>query len=413
MSKSTYEKLIQQGFNRAQALYKLEEEKTAQVTTKRVTMSLGTPNTFAAAGAVSAWAERYPIHTPVKTTRWRLRVANKHLLHNAPAVDLSQPFTLSDIYMGEAAVAAPSWRFNGSYAAAPQKVLSGGSIPTDGSEWVSEWVTDPQHQFNPDKAKLVGMALTATASGSGGALVAGHHAFRNVAGGANGTVAVQSGAGYSGNSTALDKRIEYEFVGDEKIGLFIGASSEEGYNLVAAGAGYEMIGVYEAWPGVYGMRNRVAWLNAAVSGAVGGAFTNPNAWQYKRFDLETTKPDFAVICMGGNSIISGGITTLTGLQNELGAVITALLSLGINRYYISTILPCGLLDADAKEILRKSYNDWIRTCPLDAVGVLDVDMIIRDPASINNQRAGFVDTDKIHPTLPGHMFLGANVGSFK
>ena len=382
--------------------------------TKRVTMNLGSPNSFAAqSGAVTAWSERIPLLLPVKTKRWRVKVANKHIRADGNATVLTTPFTLSDFYMGQPGAAASSGRLSGAYSSAPVKVLDGGNVPTDGTDWVSAWVTDPTMQLSPSQINILGHTISAPASGSGAAVCTAHHGFRNSAAGANATLTVASKVNYYGQTTALDQRVEYEFEGDEPIGLYVGASGEEGYNLVAnsVDGGYEIVALHETYPGVHGMRNRIPWVNAGISGGIGAAFNSPTNGAFSRFDLATTVPDFAVVSMGGNSILTGGITTLAGLQTETATVLSSIRALGIKRIFLCTVIPIGEANnATAKEILRNAYNTWIRTNPLDAHGVIDVDLIVRDPTNNLIQLPGFVDTDKIHPTLAGYQRWGSQVG---
>jgi hypothetical protein len=377
---------------------------------KRGMLSLGMPTTNQAqAGTVTAWSERMPVKLPLKTKRWRLRVANWNINANSAPTAHTTPYTISDIYFG-----TPSGTFNGvtgrltgAYASTPVKVATGGNVPIDGTDWVSEWVTDEAFQFGPDM-KMFGWALTAPATGSGVGLVQVKHGFRNSAGGANATLGVASGSNYFGQVMALDKRIEYEVETNVPVGFFIGASGTAGYNLVAGqGGGFEPVYTHETYPGVWANRHKGIMLNNGASGARQNPFRNSTYWTYTRWAGIHQNADFAILDLGGNSVLN--LQSSSSALLETLDVIQRCREFGIKRIYLCTILPIGETAGSAIEVIRQAYNGIIRTNPWGVDGSMDIDLILRDPANPLSQVAGYVDTDKIHPLIPGYNRVGMQI----
>lgn len=379
--------------------------------TKRATLSLGAPRSSSGAGALVDWGERIPITLPVKTTRWRLRVGNRWLNPTGPAEIRTQQFTLSDIVLGEITGITAQGRPLASYTVPPVKVLDGGMNPADGTDWVSAWVVDPAMQFGPGDVKTIGMTISGVNNGNGSAVTGAHNGFRRSTAGAAGSLFSLSSAGYLGNTLALDKRIEYEWEGNESVALIIGPSGDEGYNTTAALdglGGYEIVQTHETWPGVFGMAKKVCVINAGITGATQAPFLDPASLAYTRFDLATTVPDVAIVSMGGNAIVTYGGTAAAS-ENETLTVVQAIRALGIKKIYLTTISPAGLAAGDAKEVQRKAYNDWVRNLPLGVTGILDFDDNMRDPVDNLKQVAGFVSADNVHPSLAGYSKWGHKV----
>lgn len=378
---------------------------------KRVTHSLGAPRIQNAAGALADWGERIPIQLPVRTKRWRLRVGNRVLLPTAVPIPLTQVFTVSDIVLGILTGVTAQGRILPSYGIAPVKILDGFNTPADGSDYISPWVTDPAMQFGPDSVVTVGMTISATNNGNGSAVTSSHYGFRRSSAGAAGSLYTLSNAGYVGNTLALDKRIEYEFEGNNPVGLIVGPSGDEGYNTVVALdglGGYEVVQSHETWPGVMSMRTGVPTINAGITGATQTPFLDPASLAYSRFDLATTLPDYAIVSMGGNSIVTYAGSAATA-EAETLTVVNAIRSLGVKRIYLATISAAGLAGGDAKEVQRQVYNTWVRNVPLGVTGICDFDILTRDPANNLQQLPGFVSADNVHPNLGGYQRWGAGV----
>lgn len=388
--------------------YTESEVDTRLAPTKRVTMSLGSPNFTNAAATFADWAERYPIMLPVTTTRWRLRVANSNLQNTGAA--LTSPVTVSDIYKGN--ITAPgTGRITAVYSGAPTKVADGGTA-TSGTEFVSAWITNSAHQFQANTHTMVGWNFSSTGGGNGLAVKASRYGYRNNTAGAASSISVSSGANYVTTTGAFDVRIEFEFVGTNPVGLFIGASNDEGF---ISGTGVGSVAIneetnayitpQESWPGVFGLRNNALWVNAAICGATETPFMASNRLAITRFDLATTIPDFAVINLGANSILAG--TAVATVQSNVSTVVGVVRGLGIKRIFLTTMQPAAL--SGTNETNRQTYNTWVRSVPMGVNGILDFDFLLRDPANTVNLRPEFALADNAHIKKIGHQWLGTQV----
>jgi lysophospholipase L1-like esterase len=322
-------------------------------------------------------------------------------------------FTFSDVVFGLIDGVTPQKRYKAQWSAAPTKVLNSFQNPADGSDYISPWVTDPALQFGPDQLNAIGLTIAAPNNGNGSGVSSTHPGWRSTVVGTANSLYTLASTGYFGNTLALDKRIEYEYEGTNPIGLLVGASGDEGYNLTTAldgAGGYEILPPHETWAGQHGLRTGTCWMNGAISAATQQPFRSADSLAYTRFDLggSVTTPDFAVIGLGGNSMMAG--TALATIQSEYSDVVDAIKSFGIKRIFHETIVPVGQA-AGANETIRTSFNDWLRTLPFGAEGIIDVDLILRDPVNNLQQMPGFVDTDKIHPKHGGYARWAASVPS--
>jgi lysophospholipase L1-like esterase len=371
--------------------------------TKRVRTGMGAPVNPTAAGTYADWAERFPIRFPVTTTRWRLRVANKSL---ADGTVFTTPWTVGNIYFG-APAAINNGRPTGQWNAAPTFAVAGGAVPIDGSDWVSGWVSDPALQFQADTLAMVGRTLSSTGGGTGQALTTTKPCFRNSTAGAAATITnTGSPTNYASNTTVLDTRIEYEFVGSNLVGLFVGDSLTESANPGEDG-GAQHLAIHEAWPGMVGQRLKIPWINAGIYGSKEDSFASASAWGFSRLDLATTVPDFAVISLGSNSAAASvsAATIQAGIANAIAVCRAA----GIRRIFLTSILPRGFVDSSAQELARLAVNAWAGGLPGWVTGFFDFDAEVRDPANRLVIHVDFVAADGTHLLRRGYQRLGATV----
>jgi lysophospholipase L1-like esterase len=134
----------------------------------------------------------------------------------------------------------------------------------------------------------------------------------------------------------FDIRVEYEFTGSTGVGLFLGDSITAGY-----GNGDVMSGTHpatlphESWPLAAGLMGSFCAINGGLSSGSTGHFLASTAAAFTRFDLATTVPDFAVISLGTNDLGA----THTSIQTNFMTIIDILRSLGIQKIFLTTILP--------------------------------------------------------------------------
>jgi lysophospholipase L1-like esterase len=370
-------------------------------TNKSVRTGMGSPVNTTAAGTYADWAERFPMRFPVTTTQWRLRVANKSL---ADGTVFTTPWTVGNIYFG-APAAINNGRPTGAWNAAPTLAAAGGSVPTDGTDWVSAWVTDPALQFQADTLAMIGRTLSSTGGGTGQALTSTKPCFRNSTAGAAATVAATgSPTNYAANTTVLDTRIEYKFDGSNPVGLYVGDSLTEGANPGEDG-GAQHLAIHESWPGVVGQRLKIPWINAGIYGSKEDSFASASAWGFSRLDLATTVPDFAVISLGSNSAAASvsATTIQAGIANAIGVCRAA----GIKRIFLATVIPRSFTAASAPEVSRLAVNAWAGALPGWVTGCFDFDAAVRDPANRLAIFADYVATDNVHLFRRGYQRLAA------
>lgn len=366
--------------------------------TKRVTLSLGAP--VASTGTQAAdWTLRFPIELPVAATRWRLRVSNVRY----DGTVFTMPGTIVGAAVGTSAYASATGRPGPSFTAAPTNLptLAGLAIPTDGTELVTPWVTDGGTYFGKHQLAMLSIGLQTVATGTGAAQGPIFYCYQDWGAGGSSRYASTALGGSIGNGSMYDIRFEYEFVGANPVGLFVGDSLTEGYNADA-----KPTFVHESYPGAYGLARDIAWINAGYYGlSASQGFGTPTSRIYTRFDLSTTPPDFAVLMIGSNDI-AGGNSAAT-LQTNIAAAINALRALGIKRVYLGTIPPRAF--AAGPEAVRVAVNAWIGGLPRGVDGVFDFDKAVRNPATPASMEADAASTDGVHPLRIGYQRMAAAV----
>lgn len=305
--------------------------------TKRITMPIGSDGS----DANSSWSDicqRTTVTLPVTTTRWRLRIANASAWNGTGFI--SGALTLSDIYVGTPALSSEGG-WDGAFTAAPSLAAVGGVV--DGTEFISSWVTAPDLQFQEDQIAAISTAVVCQAGASQVLALTGYCpislAFQSDGGAAAqvGNQAPPTGTTLSTSAVFLDTRLEYECVTDLPVVFFIGDSTTLGLvgdtvlNPAVAGTQY-------TWPGAASLKKRFLPINAAINGSTYAMFlpSQLNTWTYTRFDFSVTVPDAAVLAGGINE--SGTGTPLSTWATNMQAVIQACRTLGISRFYETTVM---------------------------------------------------------------------------
>lgn len=307
-------------------------------TTKLVTTALTAPNATNAASAVDR-TQRTVYMVPVATTRWRLRFANRNLLTNTA---LTTPCTVTGLWAGAPLFltsGTTTTRWNGDFTAAPAQVVTGSlTVPVDGTDGVTAWVTDPAQQFAPHTAKALSWGITSTNSGTG---IAGGNSYQGVyvTGATNAGNATIAGT-MSAQAIYLDVRVEYEFEGTNPVVMHVTDSLGIGYG--DGTQGYTSPGAaslpYEAPPVAAGLMGDYCVVNLGVGSATTGTFISPTAYGWTRADMATTVPDAAVIQLGTNSLGAAYSTNAINLNTHIDTI----RALGIKKIYMVTLTPRGL-----------------------------------------------------------------------
>lgn len=307
--------------------------------TRRVVMTLGDCNTTGSAIARDS-TQRTLVRFPRRVTRFRFRSANHNLL---TSVNFTTPLTYTAFYIGTPAYDTTGLcRWTGAYASAPTNILTGPfTVPTDGTDWVSAWVTLPDQYQGTDF--LLSYGFTTAASGTGVSISGNGDAFRGAASSNAGDL---NPAGLSAETGKIfgDLRLEYEVAGAVRVGMFIGDSITAGAADTAGAIPPESdarVGIlpHERWPDLAGRAGNFCAINLGV-GSIGGASFNASTnMQFTRATVGTsaTVPDFGVSLLGTNDIY-GGFAAVTA---KITASVAALRALGIKEIFHGTLLPKG------------------------------------------------------------------------
>ena len=285
---------------------------------------------------------------PVTPTRCRIIVRN-----NAVTLNTTVPLTMNftGIWWGTPnTTSEPTWL--GDFATAPTQVL--GPFVVDpgatGAEYTSAWFTPPK-SFAPYGLQGLSYGLTVATdntvrlgadpgltwhgvTGAGCAAIAG------------GAAAPLAAGTLSPATVVADVRLEYEFVGPNQIGFFIGDSLTAGSYASYSANSFGQNGPASSWPMIGTIRLGHCAQNGGSGGAVSNTFLSTSALAYTRFDFATCVPDYAVIALGVNDSATSNLTTVANTPNTLAnytanilQIITNLQALGINKIYLCTIPP--------------------------------------------------------------------------
>lgn len=327
---------------------------------------VGGPSTF-------DWTQRFLTCIPVSTTRWRMRVANR----DRQSTIYTSPGTVTSVWTGLPTLAiSGSWRWDGNFTAAPTQVWAGGTIPTDGTELVSPWITATN--FTAGQQMLISMGVTVANSGTGVIFDETTQTYRLIASGSSHAGdTVLSGSARTAAGVMFDIRIEYEYAGTEPIGLFVGDSITSGFGDGDTNGESGLHG-FESFPGVAGMAGRFNYINAGATAYTAALWQPSTLWIWNRLDLATTVPDFAVIALGTNDI-SGSLPSGTYKAN-LGAVVNIVKAKGIKKIFLATIPPrvfptAGLLTVGASigaTSITSDTNFLGITYPSETTGTIQI-----------------------------------------
>ncbi len=304
--------------------------------TKRAAYSCGIPMQ-STTGADTEGQQRLEVTLPVTTTRWRLHVRNWRP-NTATVVAGAIPF--NGVWIGEAKFEPPGsfvGQCIGAFVAAPAQALASFSTPSDGGQYVSSWVTDPTHQFEAMTSHLISMGWvggpTTHARMNGGA-----RGFYGAGAGSAANASVASGASVAGtvNYTIFDIWIEYEFTGQQAIGLALGDSLTAGYTQAAPG-----VRLPDTWPHRYALLSGCPMLNVGVSGVGAAGLVDPANGAYVKWDIggDLTVPDFAIVWVGINDAV--GQQPVGSVAGYYQDIIENLRDLGIERIYLCVLPPFG------------------------------------------------------------------------
>lgn len=290
---------------------------------------------------------------PQPTRCWRLHIRNYNVLGDAA---IASGASFAPVYIGQQAVDANGDE-TGAFTAVPTQALPAFTLPADGSEYTSAWVTDAALQMIPGKPMLFDFAYT-----GGGTQQYGYGRMWFAAG-AGRAAGVGSQNGYSGGlasiqTSVFDIRIEYEFAGDRQVIAVIGDSTASSNGGVAS----EPMSQWRRWPERWGVRTGHPVANGAIpSTSMGNTWTNTAKWAYQRLKPQTVTYD-AVISDVGINDVNGGSSLATYKTND------ALMVAAIRSVFTSArrIFACALKPFDSYATAASGFPSGRLTAPVAA-----------------------------------------------
>lgn len=320
--------------------------------TKRAALNLGSDLTQPSTSFTDV-IQRTVLRLPVPSFRWRMRFRNLAL--TGP---ITGAISMKDIYVGAPLLGSGKW--DGRFAAAPSKAIDAFTLPADGSEVITPWVTSAPLQFAADTNTALSFAFTCAGgqSVSFGGLAINHLRFGTGAAAQVGAAAPTGGS--VGVGAFLDVRLEVEYVGFNRRLLVIsdstGAGITDDTNLAST-----LTGIEHAWPNRAAYLNRAICTNASVSGRTLFDFSSLSGVMWTRFDLSVATPDDAIIALGINDAVQA--VSLASYQNFFGTLVGNLRTVGAKRIFATTVMPQpqfkpGALTAAAASGVTTLTTNW-------------------------------------------------------
>lgn len=338
--------------------------------------------------------QRIPIKLPVKTARWRLRVSNR----TPSGTSGTGTWAITSTWIGQAFKHLDTGDLIPWIGGHSQALGSSGTIAASG-EWVSPWVSAANQQILPGEVYYISMAWTKAAGsrlyfGSGGSF--------------SSTTVADVGVA-SPNMTyipyvAFNVAVEYEFVGNNKIGVVVGDSITEGA---------KQIWNINAYHQRLSMRTGMPICMSAQFGSFAGeGFTNNwgfeslTAPRWQRLRDADCNIDFGIVHLGTNETAWGG--NLLGVQRGLVATQRRMQSeWGVRDVYGTTLAPRSAALGSASENLRVAVNNWLRSGWPFFTDVFDISNVLEaSPGSEHLQgryQGGNGGGDATHWGPAGHL----------
>ena len=303
--------------------------------TRRSTLSFG-----ASVGALtSGWQDicsRVSFTLPVTPTRCRLRITNSNVLTGTTT---SQSVAITGVYWGTPAGSEATWA--GDFAATPTTIAGLNTTQDLSTELVTSWFTPPASAV-ANAFQAISIGYTVANDSKVNLVAAPGWTWHGATGVGCSTAAGNAAAPGVGTSSPrllpFDVRMEFEYVGSNEIGLFIGDSLYLGFiSAYGTASAVGKMGVDDSWPQMAANRMGALAINAGVNSAKTSDFTSSSSLAWTRFDLATCVPDFAVIGLGINEIQN--TQYFPDYQSRILTIIANCKAAGIKRIYLTTISP--------------------------------------------------------------------------
>jgi lysophospholipase L1-like esterase len=346
---------------------------------KRVPLAL-TAATASGEDAAGAGAIRFPLHYGATVTRWRLHVRNYNYASGTP---LTSGGTVTGVWLGK------GWA--GAFTAAPTKVADGLTIPTDGSEVVTPWISAP---LDAGVQQMLSVGWTASTSSpkvrtAGGAWVSA----------SSGTASAQSGAGFSVSSwVPFDWWIEAETAPTTPTIAGYGDS-------ITAGTGTSLI-LNDSWLSQYARSIGALPVHWAYPGSGMVLWTNPADQKWTRW-ADFPLADAVIHVMGQNDL---GTATTAAIMRERFETTLPMIRAHISPVVaVSTVTPHAN-KTEAQNAVRREHAAWLKTLPHGVIDVFDFAAAVStDDTVLRPEYRGGNGTDELHPNTAGAAALAAAI----
>jgi lysophospholipase L1-like esterase len=346
------------------------------------------------------YLQRIWFQIPVTSTQWRLRICNQNA---RDSTIYTTPMTVTGVAIGSPLFSGTG-RWTGVATATMTQVYTSQTVPTDGTDLVTAWTTNPAQQITARTPFMLSVGIQSGATGTG---FVSTDAQAMAGGGGTGQLTSAAGTASWGISPwCLDIRIEYDYQAQpfNLVGFYIGDSGVSGFSpddqSTTPQAGMLP---HENYPGVIGLNNSHTIINAANGTTGTTQWLSGSSQPYTRIpSTSTTVPDYAWIGLGSNDCFSS--VSLATYQTNMAAIVSILRGMGIKRIFTCTVAPRAF--TGTQETLRLSYNDFLRAVPLGIEAVHDFDKIMRSPSDSTVIDPDLVSSDGFHPNRGGAQRMG-------
>lgn len=364
---------------------------------------------------------RIPFRLPADTTQWRVKLRQYNGSVNGTAAQTAA--TLDKIVVGQATTqtvgtVGPTGNFLGS---AGTTVATSGTIPGDGTQFVSNWITASGDQVQDNTDWLLAIAFHYGSAQTVQTGIGMCWRWTNNTSAVDPTVAA-SGATSTASFIPIDFVIEYQTTNRKKAILVIGDSIPEGTQGPANGA-YSTSGstsatrqastptpLYKRFLDQWAARRGDLMVQThALYGGFAQTWVSSSYTGWTRQDTSNGQFDAAVIAIGCNDIANS--RSLANIQADWTSClnnIRAIVGTDVPIYAVNFMPYFGY--SAAMEAIRKQFNDWLSQLPGGIQGVIDFDSEMRVTYSSTvtsnlNQVVSPIDQlltcDGVHPSYQG------------
>lgn len=350
---------------------------------------------------VTACSFRYAVRLPVTTTRWRLLLSNYDTFAATSKTDL----TLTKVIHGDhsRSLTSPGGE-TGDFVGSTATTIVGSSatIPSNGTQLATSWVTASGDQFDAGVEHLLGIAYTCssqTIQYSAGRC----WRWTSATTGVDPTQAA-SGATSTASYIPLDVVLEYECTSSLPAWLVIGDSIFEGVTS-AKSAALSPTSNLRSPPAQWARNGDVLIQNQSLYALQAATLENTSRREWTRQPQTGGAFDGCIVELGTNDVANS--RTLAQIQTSIMAVVSnvrTLLGTSV-PIYVCNVIAHG--QSGGIETVRTNVNDWVGQVPYGVRGTVDVDAAMRRTANTNVSDAALMCTDGVHPNYQGQGVLAS------